>query len=110
MDQYRNIWNEVESQLFEKLATEPIIGKYVRGKLKTWKESIKTNFHGRIVPYNMYCNATAVLKIDSVYKQVLHPQTYVEECKYTDAENKKCSMFSDDDDDDDDDDDEFFEV
>ena len=56
----------------------------------------------------MYCNATAVLKIDSVYKQGLHPQTYVEECKYTDAENKKCSMFSDDDDDDDDD--EFFEV
>ena len=44
--QYRSIWNEVESQLFEKLATEPIEGKYVRGKLKTWKESIKTNFHG----------------------------------------------------------------
>ena len=59
--QYRNIWNEVESQLFEKLATEPIKGKYVRGKLKTWKQSIKTNFHGQDVPYNMYCNATAVL-------------------------------------------------
>ena len=38
--QYRNIWNEVESQLFEKLATEPIKGegKYVYGKLKMWKE------------------------------------------------------------------------
>ena len=33
--QYRNIWNKVESQLFEKLATEPIKGKYVYGKLKT---------------------------------------------------------------------------
>ena len=64
--QYRNIWNEVESQLFEKLATEPIKGKYVRGKLKTWKQSIKTNFHGQDVPYNMYCNATAVLNTDSV--------------------------------------------
>ena len=34
--QYRNIWNEVESQLFEKLATGPIKGegKYVHGKLK----------------------------------------------------------------------------
>ena len=86
--QYKKIWNEVESQLFEKLATEPIKGKYVYGKLKTWKERIKTNFHGQDVPYDMYCNATAVLKIDSVYKQGknYHPQTYVEECKYAGAE------------------------
>ena len=48
----------------------------------------------------MYCNAAAVLKIDSVYKQGknYHPQTYVEECIYTDVENKQCSMLSDDDD------------
>ena len=91
VSQYKKIWNEVESQLFEKMATGPIKGegKYVYGKLKTWKERIKTNFHGQDVPYDMYCNATAVLKIDSVYKQGknYHPQTYVEECKYTDAGN-----------------------
>ena len=85
------------------MATEPIKGegRYVNGKLKTWKERIKTNFHGQDVPYDMYCNATAVLKIDSVYKQGknYHPQVYVEECKYTDAENQQCSMLSDDDDD-----------
>ena len=35
--QYKKIWNEVESQLFEKLATEPIKreGRYIPGKLKT---------------------------------------------------------------------------
>ena len=56
----------------------------------------------------MYCNATAVLNINSVYKQGknYHPQVYVEECKYTDAERKQCNIFSDDDDDDDG----FFEV
>ena len=101
VSQYKKIWNEVESQLFEKMATEPIKieGRYVYGKLKTWKERIKTNFHGQDVPYNMHCNATAVLKIDSVYKQGknYHPQVYVEECKYTDAENQKCSMLNDDD-------------
>ena len=55
----------------------------------------------------MYCNATAVLKIDSVYKPAknYHPQVYVEECKYTDAENRLCNMLRDDDDDDG-----FFEV
>ena len=38
VSQYKNIWNEVESQLSEKLATEPIKvnGKYVHGKLKIW--------------------------------------------------------------------------
>ena len=54
--QYRNIWNEVESQLFEKLATGPIKGegKYIHGKLKIWKECIKTNLQGQDVPYDMY--------------------------------------------------------
>ena len=100
MSEYKKIWNEVESQLSEKLTREPIKGKYVRGKLKTWKKDIKTNFHDQIVSYDIFCNTTAVLKIDSVHKQGknYHPQTYVEECKYTDAENKQCSMLSDDDD------------
>ena len=100
VSQYKKIWNEVESQLFEKMVTEPIKreGRYVNGKLKTWKERIKTNFHGQDVPYNMHCNATAVLKIDSVYKHC-HPQVYVEECKYTDAENQQRSMQCDDDED-----------
>ena len=96
------IWNEVESQLFEKLGTEPPKGegKYVHVKLKTWKEHIKTTFHGQDVPHDMYCNATVVLKIDSVYKQGknYHPQVYVGECKYTGAEKQQCSMLSDDDD------------
>ena len=99
--QYNKIWHEVESQLFEKMATEPIKreGKYVHEKLKTWKEHIKANFHGQDVPYDMYCNATVVLKIDSVYKQGknYHPQVYVEEWKYTDAGNQQCIMLSDDD-------------
>ena len=38
--QYKKVWNEVESQLFEKLVTELIKGegRYIHGKLKTWKE------------------------------------------------------------------------
>ena len=64
-----------------------------------WKDLIKTNVHDQDVPYNMYCKATVGLKIDSVYKQSknYHPQVYVEEYKYTDAESQQCSMLSDDD-------------
>ena len=63
MSQYKKIWNEIESQLFEKLATEWIRGegKYVHGQLKMSKQRIKTNFNGQDVPYDMYCNETAVL-------------------------------------------------
>ena len=41
VSQYKKIWNEVESQLFEKLTTEPIKGedKYTHDKLKMWKEN-----------------------------------------------------------------------
>ena len=62
-------------------------------------EYIKTNFHGQDVPNHVYCNATAVLKIDSVYKQSknYHPQVYVDECKHNDAESQQCNMMSDDD-------------
>ena len=62
-------------------------------------EYIKTNFHGQDVPHQVYCNATAVLKIDSVYKQGknYHPQVYVDECKHNDAESQQCNMMSDDD-------------
>ena len=58
VSQCKKIWNEVESQLFEKMVTEPIKkeGRYVNGKLKTWKERIKASFHGQDVPYNMHCN------------------------------------------------------
>ena len=51
-----------------------------------------------------------MLRINSAYKQGknYHPQVYVKECKYIDAENQQCNMLSDDDDDDDDD--ECFEV
>ena len=72
----------------------------MHGKLKTWKDHIKTNFHGQDVPYDVYCNTKAVLKINSVYKQSknYHPQVYVEEYKYTSAESQQCNMLSDDDD------------
>ena len=87
--QYKKIWDMVESQLLEKLATESIKreGRNVNGKWKTWKERIKINFHSQDVAYNMHCNAMAVLKFDSVYKQGknYHPQVYIQECKYTDV-------------------------
>ena len=85
VSQCKKIWNAIESQLFQKMATELIKreGRYINSKLKTWKERIKANVYGQDVPHNMHCNAKAVLKIYSVYKQgkSYHPQVYFEERK-----------------------------
>ena len=69
----------------------------MNGKLKTGEELIKMDLHSQDVPYNINYNVTAVLKIDSIYKQSknYHPQVYVEECKYTDAESQQCNILSD---------------
>ena len=55
-----------------------------------WRERINANFHGQDVPYDKYCNPTAVLQIDSVYKQSknYHHHGYIEEYKYTNAESR----------------------
>lgn len=43
---YQNIWNEAESQLYEKLRTDTIKEerKYMHSKPKMWREGIKKNF------------------------------------------------------------------
>ena len=38
-------------------------------KLKMWKEDNKMNFQNQDFPFYMFCNATAMLKTDSVHKQ-----------------------------------------
>ena len=37
--------------------------------MKTWKKPIKKNFQGQKVSYGRYCNASGMLKVDSVYTQ-----------------------------------------
>ena len=72
-------------------------------KFKQWKDRIRTDFHGKDIPYNQCCEATAVLKVGSVYKQGSNlssgvrggPQVYVEEAKIKPVENSKCRLLSD---------------
>ena len=62
---------------------------------------LQSNFQGQDAPYDKYCNATAMLKIDSVYKQSKnhHLQIYVEQGKHNDAERQQCSKLGGSDDD-----------
>ena len=94
-EKYEKLWEAVECQIFENLSTKPVReGKYINAKLKTWKDQITTNFHGQIIPHGMYCNATAVLKIGSVYNQGrnYYPQVFVEECKFQESQQQHCTL------------------
>ena len=80
------------------MAKDPVNkDRYVNGKLKTWKEEISTNLHGKIVPHEERCEVTAILKVSSVYQQGAncYPQVYIEESKYCAREARKHHLLSD---------------
>ena len=66
-------------------------------KLDVIKTILLTNFHKQEVPYNIPCQTSSLLCINSVYNQGknFYPQVYVEECKYKKIERLKCNLLSD---------------
>ena len=98
LEKYKLVWDRAEQQIFQRLTKDPVNkDRYVNGKLKTWKEEISTNFHGKSVPHEERCEATAMLKVSPVYQQGAnyHPQVYIEECKYCAREATKYHLLSD---------------
>ena len=95
---YKLVWDRAEQQIFQRLTKDPVNkDRYVNCKLKTWKEKITTNCHGKSVPREERCEATAILKTESVYNQGknFNPQAYLEECKYIENNTQTCTLLSD---------------
>ena len=61
----------------------------------------KCSWSRRSIWYVLQCNSRVEDRL-CLHGKNYHSQIYVEECKYTDAENPQCSMLSNDDDYDDD--------
>ena len=60
-----------------------------RRRVESVEKMHKEKFHGKDVPYDTYCNAMTVLKIDSVFKQSknYHSQAYVKSREYVQKTN-----------------------
>ena len=59
--------------------------KYIKSKLKTFKDSIITNFHNKKVPEEKVpYKCLSIIILDSVIKSnnKYYPQTYLDECIY----------------------------
>ena len=96
---YNEIWNKIRKLLNGvKLSSEPIYDdQYIKTKVKTFSEVIKTLFDGNEIPkekIEYVCipciSIDCILKVDEKY----YPQVYLEQCKYK-AKKREMKSFID---------------
>ena len=91
---YNKIWKKIERSMSIDFDGKPVYGdndKYIKTKIKTFEDSITTNFHKKIPKENVPCNCLSIIMLGSVLNvyEKYHPQTFLEECKYVQKKNKK---------------------
>ena len=91
---YNKIWKKIEKLMKIDFNTKTTYGnddKYIKTKIKTYKDSITTNFYNKNgsekipeekVPHKCLC--LSIIILDSVIYtfEKYHPQISLEECKY----------------------------
>ena len=92
LNNYNKIWKKIEKLMKIDFNTKTTYGdddKYIKPKVKTYKDSISTNFCNKNgskkmpeekVPHK----CLSIIILDSVIYayEKYHPQTFLEECKY----------------------------
>ena len=68
--------------------------KYITTKIKTFKDSIITNFHNKKVPEEKIpYKCSSIIVLDSIIKSKInkkfYPQTYLDECIYKEQKQKR---------------------
>ena len=87
---YNKIWKNVEKLMRIDFESKPIYGddddnKYIKTKIKTYADSIITNFHNKkMLKEKVLCKCLSILMLDSVIEtdEKYYLQTFLEEWKY----------------------------
>ena len=89
---YNKIWKKIEKLMKIDFNTKTTYGdddKYIKTKIKTYEDSITTNFYNekeskKIPEEKVPCKCLSIIIIDFVLYvyEKYHPQTFLEECKY----------------------------
>ena len=88
LKKYTKIWETIEGLMKINFESKPVYGedvKYIKAKIKTYADSIITNFHNKKMPKEEApCKCLSIIMIDSVIKakKKCYPQKLLEECKY----------------------------
>ena len=94
LKKYDKIWKRLEKLLKIKFNSKPVYGddeKYIKTKIKTYDDSVITNFHNKKIPKEKApCKCLSIIMLDSVIKakKKYYPQTLLEECKYEPKKDK----------------------
>ena len=93
---YNKLWEKIESLMRKKFDSKLFYGnddnKYIKTKIKTFKDSIITNFHNKKVPEEKIpYKCLLIIALDSVIKtdNKYYPQTFLEECLYKQQKQKQ---------------------
>ena len=88
LNKYNKIWEKVEELLNVKFESKPIYGeddKYVKAKIKSYKDKINTNFQRKkTTKENSSYKCLSIITLESIIKvnKKYHPQILLDECKY----------------------------
>ena len=95
---YNKIWEKTKSLMRKKFDSKPFYAnddnsKYIKTKIKTFNDSIITNFHNKNVPKEKIPHkCLSIIVLDSVIKtdnNKYYPQTFLEECVYKQQKQKQ---------------------
>ena len=99
---YTKIWETIEKLMKINFESNLVYGddvKYIKTKKKSYAGNIITNFHNKKMPKEKApCKFLSIIMIDSVIKanKKYYPQTFLEECKYTQEKIKSENYINDD--------------
>ena len=85
---HNKIWKEIEESMSTNVNSKPTYGdddKYIKTKIKSYENSVTTNFPNKRVPKNEIpykCLSMIILDSALYAYEKYHPQTFLEECKY----------------------------
>ena len=99
---YNKIWEKVKKLLNIDFESKPVYGdgdKYIKTKIKTYADSIITNFHNKKMPKERAaCKCLSIIMIDSAIKanKKYYPETPLEECKFVQEKIKTDNYIDED--------------
>ena len=98
LEKYNEIWDKVSNTIKKRFNSKPIYNeKYLRTKIKSYKEKVSANFHVDKIPKGgSQFTCLSVILIDSVFRtgKNFYPQVFLEERKYVVKEKKMPKHFT----------------
>ena len=95
LKKYTKIWEKVSSLMNKEFDSESVHGdndKYIKTEIKSYRDNVNTNFHGKKIPKENASNkCLSLIMLGSVIRvnRKYYPQKLLEECIY---EIKKTKM------------------